>query len=92
MTEMNSDTHQQEDILNWTECACWMAVLLTPLLQWVNGPSVSTDQAVVRTALVVIATTGAIVLRVVNSRRKKQKANCGIGKMHERVTGTKVPD
>jgi len=37
----------------------------------VHGPSVSTEQAVMRTALVVAATLGAIILRLVNWRRAR---------------------
>ena len=45
---------------------------LTPILYYVNGPSVSTDQAVVRAALVVLSALGAVVLRVVNWRRARR--------------------
>jgi hypothetical protein len=53
-----------QELRGWMEFCCWTTLAIAPLLYWVNGPAVSTDQFVVRTALVVIAATGAIVLRV----------------------------
>jgi len=51
------------EIRGWVEFGCWTTVALAPFLYWVNGPAVSTDQFVVRTALVTIAALGAIGLR-----------------------------
>jgi len=45
------------------ELSCWTVVVLAPLLRWINGPAVSTDQFVVRTALVCLALLGAVSLR-----------------------------
>ncbi len=56
------------EILGWLEFACWTMLVLAPILYYVNGPSVSTDQAVVRTALAVLSAIGAVVLRLVNWR------------------------
>ena len=71
----SADRHEQElttaEILGWSEFACWTMLVLTPFLYWVNGPSVSTDQFVVRTALVILSALGAVILRVVNWRRAK---------------------
>jgi len=61
------------EILGWSEFACWTMLALAPVLYYVNGPSVSTDQAVVRTALVVLSAIGAVVLRWVNWRRAKRR-------------------
>lgn len=61
------------EILGWLEFACWTMLALAPILYYVNGPSVSPDQFVVRTALIVLSATGAIVLRWVNWRRRKRK-------------------
>ena len=66
----------QEGSLGWVGFACWTALALMLFLQWVNGPSVSTDQAVVRTALVVIAVSGAVVLPIVNWRRRARGRGC----------------
>ncbi|HET6880599.1 MAG TPA: hypothetical protein VFI31_10615 [Pirellulales bacterium] len=52
------------EIRGWGEFCCWTTLALAPFLYWVNGPAVSTDQFVVRTALVVVATCGAIALRL----------------------------
>jgi len=74
------DQHANEElstaeILGWSEFACWTMLLLAPVLYYVNGPSVSTDQFVVRTALVALSATGAVVLRIVNWRRSKRSKN-----------------
>lgn len=66
---MNDVCSEREDMFGWLEFGCWVAVALIPFLRWVNGPAVSTDQAMVRTALVVLALGGGIVLRTVNWRR-----------------------
>ena len=55
---------RSDEILYWAEFACWTAVVLAPFLRLVNGPSVSTDQFVVRTVLVVTALLGACSLRL----------------------------
>jgi len=59
----------RDELLQWLEFACWTALALFPILHFVHGPSVSTEQAVMRTCLVVAATLGAIALRLVNRRR-----------------------
>lgn len=51
------------EIRHWAEFACWTTLTLAPFLYWVNGPAVSTDQFVVRTALVILAACGAVGLR-----------------------------
>jgi len=47
----------------WVEFGCWTTLALAPFLYWVNGPAVSDDQFVVRTALVGLAALGAVGLR-----------------------------
>ncbi len=70
-----TDNHPEQlttaEILGWSEFACWTTLALAPVLYYVNGPSVSTDQAVVRTALVVLSAIGAVVLRGINWRRSR---------------------
>ncbi|HQU41810.1 MAG: hypothetical protein B7Z73_05410 [Planctomycetia bacterium 21-64-5] len=61
------------EIRQWAEFCCWTTLALAPFLYWVNGPAVSTDQFVVRTALVALAAAGAITLRVVAWRRRDRK-------------------
>lgn len=43
-------------------------VVLVPILVWVNGPAVSTDQYVVRVAVFVLALAGGIGIQVVSDR------------------------
>jgi hypothetical protein len=53
-----------EEFLGWMEFGCWSALIMAPLIYWLQGPSVSTDQFVVRTALVILAAVGGVVLRI----------------------------
>jgi hypothetical protein len=58
------------------ELACWTMVGLAPILNLVDGPSVSSDQFVVRTVVLALAMTGGVCLRIrkiliyVHGRRK----------------------
>ncbi|MDA1052252.1 MAG: hypothetical protein O3C40_17480 [Planctomycetota bacterium] len=70
-TEPTDDDVSLDELLPWLEFGCWTALVLAPILYYVNGPSVSTDQAVVRTGLVIVAAVGAVLLRFVNWRRKR---------------------
>ena len=68
---MASDEHQKPadeeiscaEIRYWIEFGSWTTLALAPFLYWVNGPAVSEDQFVVRTALVVLSGIGAVGLR-----------------------------
>ena len=51
------------------ELCCWFVVVLAPVLTWVNGPPVSTDQAVVRWIVFLLALTGGIVFSITNFLR-----------------------
>lgn len=53
----------KEELLGWAEFCCWSALVMAPFIYWIQGPSVSQDQFVVRTALVVIVSIGAIAFR-----------------------------
>jgi len=53
-----------EEFLGWLEFGCWSALIMAPLIYWLQGPSVSNDQFVVRTALVILAAVGGIGLRL----------------------------
>lgn len=62
----------EEGIPRWAfELGCWTMVALAPFLTWVNGPPVSTDQAVVRTAVFSLAFVGGIVLTGLRLFRKR---------------------
>lgn len=64
MEDARTDEIDRDAILGWTEFCAWAALVLTPILWGLQGPSVSTDQFVVRTALVAIAATAGIGLRI----------------------------
>jgi hypothetical protein len=56
------------------EFCSWFVVVLAPILTWVNGPPVSTDQAVVRWIVFLLALTGGIVFSTMNFLRwRRQK-------------------
>jgi hypothetical protein len=52
------------DIAPAVEFVCWIVVLLAPLLRWINGPAVTTDQYAVQVTLFSVAIVGAIGLRL----------------------------
>ncbi|TWT41353.1 hypothetical protein [Botrimarina hoheduenensis] len=54
------------------EFLCWVVVSLAPILYLVNGPPVTSDQAVFQISLVTLAVVGAVALRVVNLRNSKR--------------------
>lgn len=60
----SNDEIDLEEGLGWAEFCAWSALVMTPIIWWLQGPSVSTDQFVVRTSLVVISGVVAIGLRV----------------------------
>jgi len=62
-----------KEVAYWSEFSCWTALVLWPLLYWVNGPAVSTDQFVVRTALVVVSLAGAFTLRTTKILRRRKR-------------------
>jgi hypothetical protein len=57
------------DVAPMAEICCWTVVTLAPILRWVNGPAVTTDQFVVQVVMVGGALAGAIGLRVYNWQR-----------------------
>ena len=61
------------EIAPMAEFACWVAVVLCPILRLVNGPAVSTDQFVVQVAMFSLALIGGISLRTYNffTRRRR---------------------
>lgn len=46
------------------EFFCWTVVALAPILTWVNGPAVSSDQYVVRVMVFVLGLAGGVGIRV----------------------------
>ena len=73
MSESDDDLSPNE-LLPWLEYGCWTALVLAPILHFVNGPSVSSDQVAVRTGLIVCAAVGGLGLRLVNWRRSRGSA------------------
>jgi hypothetical protein len=76
-TVQAGETLTNEEIPGWIEFSCWTMLVLTPVLYYVNGPAVSPDQLVVRTALVIVALIGGASLRFrrwrMNRRRQSQQ-------------------
>jgi hypothetical protein len=64
MNEEPADDLDVEEVLGWAEFCAWAALVMTPIIWWLQGPSVSTDQFVVRTALVVISAVVGTGLRI----------------------------
>lgn len=63
------------DLRSMAELGCWFMVALAPFLTWVNGPPVSTDQAVVRTTVFALALAGGVVLSVRRFARTARQAS-----------------
>jgi hypothetical protein len=76
MDETDKARDEPIDPLYLAEFFCWTMVVLAPILTWVNGPSVSTDQFVVRVSVFVLALAGAIGLRVVKMIRRRRGKGC----------------
>jgi hypothetical protein len=69
------DVHEAivfRDVAPALEFCCWTVVALAPILRWVNGPAVTTDQFVVQVSLVSVALVAAVGLRIVNWRGSKR--------------------
>jgi len=76
MSNDELDTLDAAEIRYWAEFCAWSALVMTPIIWWLQGPSVSTDQFVVRTALVVISASVAVGLRgraLIQKRRDAKK-------------------
>ncbi|HVA48853.1 MAG TPA: hypothetical protein VNH11_20975 [Pirellulales bacterium] len=76
MTEERPEQEHEltpREVRQWAEFCCWTTLALAPFLYWVNGPAVSTDQFVVRTALVALAAAGAGTLRLFAWRNRGRK-------------------
>ena len=63
MTSPEGDDLDLQEFLGWIEFGCWSALVMAPIIYWLQGPSVSHDQFVVRTALVIIAASAGVGLR-----------------------------
>ncbi len=64
---MSESTNEEQDfvqLLPWIEFCAWCSLVLTPIIWWLQGPSVSHDQFVVRTGMVVLSAIVAISFRL----------------------------
>ncbi|MFO1043547.1 MAG: hypothetical protein U0941_17325 [Planctomycetaceae bacterium] len=68
----NSDDFDVEEALGWAEFCGWSALVMTPIIWWLQGPSVSTDQYVVRCSLIVISCVVAVSLRIRSVIRRRK--------------------
>lgn len=66
-------TRIPEPVNRWylAEFVCWTTIVLVPILAWINGPAVSTDQFVVRVSVFVVALLGAVSIRVAKIIRRR---------------------
>jgi hypothetical protein len=71
--ERQTETDTLQDVAPAIELLCWTVVALAPILRWVNGPAVTTDQFVFQVALFAMASVAAIGLRVYNWRRNSAR-------------------
>jgi hypothetical protein len=63
MADKTNDDLDMHELLGWTEFCCWSALVMIPLIYWLQGPSVSTDQFTIRTAMIVVAAIGGVSFR-----------------------------
>jgi hypothetical protein len=82
-TVQAGETLTNEEIPGWIEFSCWTMLVLTPVLYYVNGPAVSPDQLVVRTALVIVALIGAGSL---SFRRWRMSRRCRLPRVEQQMT------
>ncbi len=65
-TGVSPENVRFSDIVPGIKFVCWMVVFLAPLLRWINGAAVTSDQFFIQVALFSVALAGAVVLRVVH--------------------------
>ncbi len=63
MNEPSILKSEVNDFIWRLELACWASLLMTPVVIWLQGASVSTDQLVVRTMIVLTLGAAALGLR-----------------------------
>jgi len=66
---------EEKPINTWAmvEMSAWFMVALSPILTLINGPPVSKDQAVVRTAVFTLALVTGTVLTITRLVKKRCK-------------------
>jgi hypothetical protein len=84
------ETDQTLEAVALTPCiefAFWTMIVLFALLYWMNDPAVSTDQLVVRTTLVVLATGGGFLLRITTWSHKRSNRSPRASESDEAAVG-----
>ena len=70
--DTGEDALTTDEILGHLETGLWTAVVLIPVFYYINGPSVSHDQFVVRSVLAGVTYVGAPLMRFYRWRRGKR--------------------
>lgn len=65
------DAPSPQGMLRWVEMFCWMSLVLTPLVYWMNGPTVSREQTYFRIGVVALLAVGGFSLRLCNYRNNR---------------------
>lgn len=60
-------------ILDMVEFACWATTALGPIIWWIQGPSVATDQFIMRCAVIAVAAGGAVAVRLHRIRERRNE-------------------
>ena len=84
------DELRLNELLAWAEFCAWSALVMTPIIWSLQGPSVSTDQFVVRTSLIVVSALVGVGLRVravVARRRETTGPEARAGSAEEAESG-----
>jgi hypothetical protein len=79
------------ELLGWSEFCAWTALVIAPIIYWLQGESVSHDQFVVRTGLVALSAAGAIGLRGWAWLRGKRAVEGDAGQQGVRIGSQSTP-
>jgi hypothetical protein len=71
------------EVRDWAEFFGWTTLVLWPFLYWVNGPSVSDDQFVVRCILIIVAACCAFGVRGGKIWVNRRSRTCAVPKTQE---------
>jgi hypothetical protein len=79
------------EVLPWIEFCAWTSLIITPVIWWLQGPSVSDDQAVVRTGLVVLSAIVAVGIRLWTLFAKRDGMDNSLTNIGEALTQQPSP-
>ncbi len=74
-TKPESDDITTEEVIQNLEFCLWTAVVLIPILYYINGASVSNDQWYMRAGLVAVAYVGAPLMTWIRRKRCRAAGN-----------------